>query len=262
MSWNSAGASSGAASGAAIGTSIMPGWGTAIGAGVGLVAGGLMGGGDSNELSSEQKALLQAQVDTAKRMDNVSSDQYGLYNQYSPEIYDNLFEEINQGPDYAGAQGRYSADIEQSFASMEDQAERDNFRMGVNPASGRYEDTVRRNGIDKSLAHVNFNNVAQREEDDKHWARMLTGADAVQGFMNNTVNAAHSSMGGNSTAAGGFGNMAATAAQSQANGMQAAGYLAKTGIDAYNNSSNGLPASSYTSGNTTGYSADDQYGML
>lgn len=220
--------------------------------------------GKSNSASNSQKNLLNQQAATAEDMNGVSQDQYDLYNNYSGDVYDGIFNEINKGPDYAGAMGVYTGDVNQAFDSMQGEAERNNFRYGVNPSSGRFEETQRRNGVDKSLAKVNAQNTARREEDDKHWARMLTGANTVQGFMNNSVNAANSSMGGNASAAGGYGNMANMYQSSANDGMQAAGYLSSINPSSgSNNGVNNVEPTNYNNGiNTTGYSYDENYGML
>jgi len=213
---------------------------TAAFAGISAVS-GLLGASKSNEMSGAQRNLLNKQAGIADNLNGISQDQYDQYNEYSGDIYDGLFDEINQGPDYEGAMGTYSADVNQAFDNMDEQQQRNNFRYGVNPSSGRAADTTRRNGIDRSLALVTSQNKARREEDDKHWARMLTGANTVQGFMNNSINAGNSAMQGIGNAANGLGNMASDYSRSAGNGMQAAGYFANM-AEQNNSSNNGIPA--------------------
>jgi len=193
--------------------------------------------GKSNGMSNSQKDLLAKQAGIAGDLGDISQDQYSMYSNYSDDIYDGLFDEINKGPDYEGAMGRSSADVNQAFDSMEERTERNDFKYGVMPGSGRRENTIRRNGVNRSLALVDSQNTARREEDDKHWARMLTGGDIVQGFMNNSINSGKSAMQGTGSAASGYGNMANQYSRSAGNGLQAAGYLANM-----NTASNDLPS--------------------
>lgn len=197
----------------------------AVAAGVSAV-GGLISANKAGKLSQSQKNLINQQVEIANDLRGMGGEQYDLYNEYAGDVYDGLFEEINKGPEYEKAMGLAVNDVNQSFDNLEERTERENFRYGVNPASGRYQDTMRRNGIDRSLAVVGSKNKARRDEDDKQWAKMLTGADAVQGFFSNSVNANNAAMGGTGQAASGYGNMASNAASSASNGLYAAGYFA------------------------------------
>ncbi len=202
-------------------------WGAVAGisAAVGAV-GGLLGAGESNELSGEQKALLVKQAGIADDLNGISQDQKGLYDQYSGDVFDELFSEIDRPVDYEGEMGKRTADVNQVFDQREESTNRQNFRYGVNPSSGKQQEAQRRNGLDRAITNVDVRNKARVDEDDEHWARLLTGANTVQGFIGNSISAGNSAMGGTSSAASGYGNLADRASQSASNGLQAAGYFA------------------------------------
>jgi len=213
------------------------GWIQMVGAAVSAID-SISSMGKSRGMSRSQKNLLKEQAATARDMRNINKDQYGRYTDYADDVYGGIFDEINKGPDYQGAMGQYSSDVNQAFDSMEERTERDDFRYGVMPGSGRRENTIRRNGVDRSLALVDAKNKARREEDDKHWAKMLTGGDVVQGFMNNAINSGKSAMQGTGSAATGYGNMSNQYSKSAGNGMLAAGYLTNMGLNINNGNNN------------------------
>ena len=206
------------------------------------IASALGFGKKSNKMSAEQIALLGEQANIARDMRSISGDQQALYDEYSDPVFENIFEEVFKGPDYEGATGRATSDVNQVFDQQQDAIQRQNFRYGVNPASGSYQDDIRRNGVDRSLALVTARNRARREEDDKNWARLMTGADFNQQFIGNAINAGNAALGGMNQASSGYGNAATRSAQSANNGVMAGMYLA-------NQVANGLDSSSPT---TTG----------
>lgn len=195
------------------------------------IASSLGFGKKSNKMSAEQIALLGEQANIARDMRSISNDQRDLYNEYSDPIFDSIFDEVFKGPDYEGAMGRATSDVNQVFDQQQDSIRRQNFRYGVNPASGSYQDDIRRNGVDRSLALVTARNRARREEDDKNWARLMTGADYTQQFIGNSINAGNAAMGGMQSASSGYGSAADRYSRSANNGVMAGMYLANQAVN-------------------------------
>lgn len=220
---------------------------------------GLAGLSKSGKMSSAQKAMIAKQMGIADELNGVAGDQYDLYNEHSDEVFDRIFEEVLQGPDYEGATSRAVEDVNQAYDSVDERMRRDNFRYGVDPSSARFQSMTRRNGVDRALSTVSAMNKARREEDDKAWARLLTGADINQGFLNNSVNARGAAMGGYQSAASGYGDIASNYGRSAGNGIAAAGYFANMAMNGNGNNNSGRPNGlnvDQTNWNTNGLQSD------
>jgi hypothetical protein len=220
------------------------------------IASSLFSMSKSNKMTREQKALLDKQAAVAGDMQELSQDQYGLYQDYSGDVFDNLFQEINQQVDYEGATGRATADVNQAYDAQQRADERQKFRYGVNPASGNFQEQQRQNGLSKAITNVDVRNKARREEDDKHWARLLTGANTVQGFLSNSVNAGNAAMGGMQNASSGYGNLANQYAQSAGNGLQTAAYLTTRDFGGGDNGMGNVSDSAWDDSNMNGLTFD------
>lgn len=224
------------------------------------IGGSLFGRKKSNGLSREQRKLIGEQTEIARDLRDIGNDQYALSQEYSDPIFDQIFDEILSGPDYETALGNASADVNQAFGNQMEATNRNKFRYGINPASGNVQNDIYRNGLNKSLATVNARNKSRREEDDKHWARLLTGGNTVQSFVSNAVNAGNAAMGGMNSSANQYGGMAKQYADDASSGMQSAGYtlgnLAREWDSAPSNGWGNVSASDFYDSNMNGLTFD------
>lgn len=220
------------------------------------VLGSISSSGRARQSARAQEALIGEQTAIAKRLNGVATDQYDLYNEYSPEIYDSIFSQINEGPQYEKYEGIAAADVNQVFDGQEQRTQRNSLRMGIDPSSGRFGSQVRKNGLDRSLALVGEQNKARRNEDDKQWARLMTGADLSQSFMRNSNNASTAAMGGFKSAAGQQGQITSGFAKSSGQSAQAAGYFLNK-LDDSGSGNNGVDAGLYAKGNNNGLKNSD-----
>ncbi len=103
-----------------------------------------------------------------------SGDMWDRYTEKFQPVQDMAIDEVMKGPQTEEARARASADTAQAFDVRRDAFGRSQGRMGIDPNSGNAIAAAGDLSRDEAIATVGARNAAARDEDDKHWAKLLS----------------------------------------------------------------------------------------
>lgn len=113
-------------------------------------------------------------TDVAGQQMGRADDMWARYQEVFVPLQDQAIAEVAGGPDTEGARAMASADVAQAFDTQRGATRRQQQRYGVDPSSGRamaLEDDMARQ---QAIAEVSARNKAARDEEDRHWSKLLT----------------------------------------------------------------------------------------
>jgi hypothetical protein len=150
-------------------------WGAVVAAGIGAVS------AHQQQQSAEEAAMMgatatQQQYDIADRQTQIAEEQWERFKNTFAPIEDEIARIAMEKPDYQGAEGRATADIEMAYGKTAEQRGRELGRYGMDPSMGRARSRREAEYRDKAKSEVLARNLAREQEEDKAWSRKFTAS--------------------------------------------------------------------------------------
>ena len=148
----------------------------------------------SHQDKQDAKRAANAAGANQQTLDKISTEQWEAYKKDIAPLMSELSESVAGEADTQGASDRVSNDVIQSFAKAREVTNRNNMRLGINPASGAAQEDARRDGLDMAKTRAFAMNSAREAEKDKHFGRKMAVVQTGKGLPATALSAANSSM--------------------------------------------------------------------
>jgi len=191
----------------------------------------------ADKAAANQAAAIDAQTAISDRQMDMAEEEYDFYKEnYRPLELEILAdagvseEEVNQEVAAAGLT------TSNAYDSSIAQRERNLQRMGINPNSGAYAESSRKNAISKAVAKANSQNSARSTAQSRDYAEKVAALGLGKGATDSVGSLMSSASSGYNSASAGYGTQMQAYGQSAAStmnlGMQLSGAALGAGTTA------------------------------
>lgn len=128
----------------------------------------------ANKLNRESRERYQQMLDR--------------YDQYYAPAEEYMAEQINQGPDLAGAAAQGRADFRDSYDGQRAGLEQRMQQYGINPGSSRYAAAMEDDAFNQAAGSASMANQARQNESDADWAKRVSWVQQGSNVQANALN--------------------------------------------------------------------------